>query len=215
MPGLETQRTDTDDMITLPQQVANVPEVFPNIDTGSRDTLTSRIQSEVTTNVTAPMVLAHLLLPHLLSLQRQATFVLVSSGLAFVPFPLYPVYCPTKAAIHFFAVALGAQLVGSSCRVVELTPPYVDTALKAGHGAEMIEAQGGEEKALKPMPLEAWLDTIMVNFKEDSVNEITTGFRKWEQTAWRTAFGLMLERRGVQRWTEGQVSKYKSAGLLH
>lgn len=203
---------DTGDIATLPQQVTDILKAFPSIDTviamagiqrhfdfkDPKSSSPQSIQSEVTTNVTAPMVLAHLLLPHLLSLQRQTTFVLVSSGLAFVPFPLYPVYCPTKAAIHSFAVALRAQLAGSSCRVVELAPSYVDTALDAGHRAETVEAQGGGEKALKPMPLEAWLDTTMASFKEESVNEITTGFAQMGATAWRKAFGPMLEQRGVK-----------------
>ncbi|KAL8660700.1 MAG: hypothetical protein Q9202_006314, partial [Teloschistes flavicans] len=207
MHGLGTQRMDTGDIATLPQQVADVVKAFPSIDTviamagiqksfdfkDPKSSSPQSIQSEVTTNVTAPMVLAHLFLPHLLSLQRQTTFVLVSSGLAFVPVPFYPVYCPTKAAIHSFAIALRAQLAGSSCRIVELAPPYVDTPLDASHRAETIEAQGGEGKAVKPMPLEAWLDTTMASFKDEGVNEITTGFSEMGASAWRKAFGPILE----------------------
>ncbi|KAL9595453.1 MAG: hypothetical protein Q9179_004967 [Wetmoreana sp. 5 TL-2023] len=212
LPGLGTQRMDTEDIATLPNQVGHVLAAFPNIDTvmamagiqksfDFKDPRTSSpqsIQSEVTINVTGPMVLAQLIVPHLLSLKRQTTFVLVSSGLAFVPGPCYPVYCPTKAAIHSFALALRAQLADSNCRVVELAPPYVDTALDAAHRTETIEAQGGEENAVKPMPLEAYLDTAMAGFKQEDANEITTGFSEMGASTWRKAFNPILQMMGTK-----------------
>lgn len=202
---------NTEDIATLPQQVADVLAAYPKIDTviamagiqtsfNIKDPKASSpqsIQSEVTINVTAPMVLAQLMVPHLLSLKRPTTFVLVSSGLAFLPVPFFPVYCPTKAAVHSFAVALRAQLAGSSCRVVELAPPYVDTGLDAGHRAQIYEAQGGEEKAMKPMPLEAYLDTAMAGFKEEDAKEIATGFSEMGASAWRKAFGPILQHQGI------------------
>ena len=151
------------------------------------------IESEVTINVTAPMVLAHLFIPHLLSLKRQTAFVLVSSGLAFIPLPLYPVYCPTKAAIHSFAVALRAQMLGTTCKVMELAPPYVDTGLDAEHREAAIAKQGGEEKATKPMPLQEYLDTAMEGFKDGEAKEIGTGFSQMGASAWRNTFGPILK----------------------
>ncbi|KAL8951993.1 MAG: hypothetical protein Q9222_002061 [Ikaeria aurantiellina] len=211
LPGLETGRMDTEDVATLPKQVTDVLAAYPKIDTvitmagiqkhfdfkDPKASSPQSIQSEVTTNVTAPMILAQLFVPHLLSLKRSTTFVLVSSGLAFVPVPLYPVYCPTKAAIHSFAVTLRAQLAGSSCRVVELAPPYVDTELDKAHRAETVQAQGGAEKAVKPMALEAWLDATMAGFKREDVTEITTGFSEMGASAWRKAFGPILQHMGI------------------
>ncbi len=34
---------------------------------------------------------------------------------------------------------------------MELAPPYVDTGLDAKHRESVVEIQGGEEKAMKPM----------------------------------------------------------------
>lgn len=210
MSGLSTQRMNTEDIATLPKQVADVLASYPKIDTviamagiqksfSFKDPKASSpesIQSEVNTNVTAPMILAQLFVPHLLSLQRPTTFVLVSSGLAFVPVPFYPVYCPTKAAMHSFACALRAQLAGSSCSITELIPPYVDTGLDTAHRAQNIEAQGGEEKAMKPMPLNDYLDTVMAGFKQGD-KEITTGFSQMGASTWRKAYDPILERLGI------------------
>ncbi|KAL8706791.1 MAG: hypothetical protein Q9201_000217 [Fulgogasparrea decipioides] len=169
LPGLGTQRMDTEDIATLPNQVGHVLAAFPNIDTvmamagiqksfDFKDPRTSSpqsIQSEVTINVTGPMVLAQLIVPHLLSLKRQTT-------------------------------------------VVELAPPYVDTALDAAHRTETIEAQGGEENAVKPMPLEAYLDTAMAGFKQEDANEITTGFSEMGASTWRKAFNPILQMMGTK-----------------
>ncbi|KAL8935339.1 MAG: hypothetical protein Q9211_004747 [Gyalolechia sp. 1 TL-2023] len=210
MSGLSTHRMDIGDMATLPKQVADVLAAYPKIDTviamagiqksfnfkDSKSSSPESIQSEVNTNVTAPMILAQLLVPRLLSLQRPTTFVVVSSGLAFVPVPPYPVYCPTKAAVHSFAIALRAQLAGTSCNVIELVPPYVDTALDAEHRARNIAAQGGEEKAMKPMALDEYLESAMAGFKRGD-KEIATGFSKTGVSAWREAFDPVLKQLGI------------------
>lgn len=202
---------DTEDIATLPKKVADLLATYPKIDTviamagiqksfsfkDPKSSSPQSIQSEVTINVTAPMVLAQLFVPHLLSLQRPTTFVLVSSGLAFVPVPLYPVYCPTKAAMHSFAIALRAQLADTSCNVIELAPPYVDTGLDAAHRAEVVKAQGGEEKAMKPLPLEQYLDTAMTGFRQGD-KEITNGFSEMGASAWRKAFDPVLEHMGIK-----------------
>ena len=203
---------DVEDIATLPQQVSDVLAAFPRIDTvmalagvqkcfdfkDPKSSSPQSIQSEVNINVTAPMVLAQLFVPHLLSLKRPTAFIPVSSGLAFLPMPLFPVYCPTKAAIHAFAVALRAQLAGTSCSVVELAPPWVDTALDDGHRAHVIEAQGGEGKAMPPMPLEAYLDTAMAGFEKGDAKEIVTGFSEMGASTWRQAFGPMLQKMHIQ-----------------
>lgn len=203
---------DTEDITSLSKRISDLLTAHPKIDTviamagiqssfDFKDTKASSpesIQSEVTINVTAPMVLAQILVPHLLSLERQTTFILVSSGLAFVPVPLYPVYCPTKAAIHSFAVALRGQLAGTSCKIIELIPPYVDTGLDAAHRAQANDAQGGEEKAMKPMPLEEYLDKTMVGFKHEDAIEIATGFSEMGTSTWRKAFGPILEMLGIK-----------------
>jgi uncharacterized oxidoreductase len=61
--------------------------------------------------------------------QDEAAIINVSSGLAFIPLPLSPVYCATKAAIHSFTLSLRVQLKNTSVKVFELAPPATDTAL--------------------------------------------------------------------------------------
>src|SRR5437016_9933617 len=53
----------------------------------------------------------------------------VSSGLAFVPLPISPVYCATKAGLHSFTESLRVQLKNTKVRVFELAPPATQTEL--------------------------------------------------------------------------------------
>ncbi|WP_040793275.1 SDR family oxidoreductase [Nocardia paucivorans] len=65
--------------------------------------------------------------PHLI--QRGAgTFITVTSGIAFLPFPPMPSYGASKAGVHAYSEALRAQLDGTGVDVVELVPPAVATA---------------------------------------------------------------------------------------
>jgi short-subunit dehydrogenase involved in D-alanine esterification of teichoic acids len=65
----------------------------------------------------------------LLSLKKPETFITVTSVLAFIPLPLYPMYNSTQAGPHTFNVVLRTQLVGTSINVIELAPPHVNTGL--------------------------------------------------------------------------------------
>lgn len=66
--------------------------------------------------------------PHLMK-QKEAAIMNVSSGLAFHPMPILPVYCATKAAVHMLSILLRQQLEGTTVKVFELIPPMVDTNL--------------------------------------------------------------------------------------
>lgn len=211
VPGVEVQQMDVSDITTLPDQVSKLLKSFPKIDTvmamagiqksfDFKDPESSSVQSitsEVTTNVTAPMILAQTMVPRLLSQKRPTSFILVSSGFAYVPMPLYPVYCPTKAAMHAFAITLRGQLLGTSCNVIELAPPYVDTGLDAEHRESVVQQQGGEEKAMKPMGLAEYLDASIATFEQDGVKEVATDFSQMGVNAWRGAFGPIYKTRGM------------------
>lgn len=67
----------------------------------------------------------------------------VSSGLAFIPMPISPVYCATKAAIHSYTQSLRAQLEGTSVTVIELAPPLVETPLFTDEFAADMPGQKG------------------------------------------------------------------------
>lgn len=202
---------DVQDTASIGRHVSDLTKAYQEIDTviamagiqksfdfkKPQSSSSASIASEVTTNVTAPMVLAHHFVPHLLSLKRSTTFILVSSGLAFVPLPRYPVYCPTKSAIHYFAIMLRAQLADTSVRVVELAPPYVDTELDAEHRDDVVAAQGGPDKAVKPMGLEEYLDQSLEGLKQAEKTEVAIGYAEMGLKAWRGAFGPILPKFGV------------------
>jgi uncharacterized oxidoreductase len=89
------------------------------------------ITREVEINLSGPI---RMIKQFLTSLQRQrsAAVVNVTSGLAFVPFPISPVYSATKAGLHAFTQALRVQMQHSSVQVFELAPPGTETPLFRG-----------------------------------------------------------------------------------
>ena len=84
--------------------------------------------NEVATNLMAPIHLSAQLISHLRR-KKEAAIVNISSGLAFTPLALVPVYCATKAAIHSWSLSLRHQLRNTSVRVFEVAPPMVATDL--------------------------------------------------------------------------------------
>jgi uncharacterized oxidoreductase len=100
------------------------------------------VTREIQINLSGPVRMVQQFLPHLLS-RPHALIVNVSSGLAFVPMPISPVYCATKAAVHSFSQSLRVQLTGTSVSVVELAPPAVETPLLRGEFAEEMKDQKG------------------------------------------------------------------------
>ncbi|ROQ05595.1 short-subunit dehydrogenase involved in D-alanine esterification of teichoic acids [Rathayibacter sp. PhB93] len=85
--------------------------------------------------------------PHLLG-RGGGDIVTVSSGIAFLPFPLMPSYGASKAGVHAYTESLRAQLAGTGVRVTELVPPAVATA-----GQEAVNPAA--------LPLDAYLDEVL------------------------------------------------------
>jgi len=82
----------------------------------------------VTTNLLGPIRMTSALIDHLKQ-QPSATVIHVTSGLAFIPLAMTATYCATKAAMHSYSLSQRYLLKGSSVRVLELAPPYVQTEL--------------------------------------------------------------------------------------
>lgn len=85
--------------------------------------------------------------PHLLGRGR-ADVITVTSGIAFLPFPLMASYGASKAGVHAYTEALRAQLAGTGTTVTELVPPAVATA-----GQELVNPAA--------LPLEGFLDEVV------------------------------------------------------
>lgn len=108
----------------------------------------SKRQQEIAINFEAPIHLATLFLEHFQK-QREAYIINVSSGLAFAPMAIAPIYCATKAAIHSFTLSLRHQLAATSIKVIEIVPPAVNTDL------------GGEGLHSWATPVDEFADSIM------------------------------------------------------
>jgi uncharacterized oxidoreductase len=65
--------------------------------------------------------------------QPSAAVAYTTSGLAFTPLALFAAYCATKAALHSYILSQRYALRGSSVRVLEIAPPYVQTELTGSH----------------------------------------------------------------------------------
>ncbi|KAK1756764.1 putative oxidoreductase DltE [Echria macrotheca] len=131
------------------------------------------VTSELQTNYLSPVHMITHFLPHLVSIApRPAAIVLVSSGLAVIPFPRCAGYCASKAALHSLAWTLRAQLASPfsegthHIRVVELIPPAVQTEL---HPQQPDLVAEGMDKA--GIPLETYIDETWADLVGDEVRD--------------------------------------------
>ncbi len=91
----------------------------------------TRHENEIDINLTSTVQLSAYFIPVFMQ-RKEAAIINVSSGLAFMPLAIMPVYCATKAAMHSFSVSLRHQLRDTSVKVFEIIPPTVDTELDKG-----------------------------------------------------------------------------------
>jgi short-subunit dehydrogenase involved in D-alanine esterification of teichoic acids len=116
--------------------------------------------------------------PHLLG-RGGGDIVTVSSGIAFLPFPLMPSYGASKAGVHAYTESLRAQLAGTGVRVTELVPPAVATA-----GQEAVNPAA--------LPLDAYLDEVLeLLTQEPTPDEIVV--RAAERLRWAERDGSYAE----------------------
>jgi len=118
-----------------------------------------RVRQETETNFISPIHLTSLFTSHFAS-KENAAIVNISSGLAFVPIAIMPVYCATKAAIHSFTLSLRHQLRNTRVKVFEIAPPAVDTELGSDRREDKTQSHGG-------MPVQEFIEQAMHALKED------------------------------------------------
>lgn len=151
-PGMRHFLLDVTDLSSIRSAARKIMEEFPGLNcvfnnsgiqrrhdfAGGKPVDDAAMVAEIHTNLLGLIRVSAEFLPHLKN-QPDATLLNVSSGLAFVPLSVFPVYCATKAAVHSFSLSLRQQLRGSKVKVIELIPPYVATELggaaKAPSGA--------------------------------------------------------------------------------
>jgi uncharacterized oxidoreductase len=169
---------------------------------------TDEVVREITTNLTAPTLVAQSFAPHLLSLAQsgvKTSLFLTSSSLGYFPISFYPTYCATKAGIAAFAKILRMQLAYTGCtnlNIVEVVPPYIDTALNAHHRAQTDALQGGPDKATQPMALSDYIENFFTALEETEADgslkkEIGVGFGAQGVSVWRGAFEKLYQALGL------------------
>jgi len=197
IPNLRVIRSDVTDPKAIVSLHAAITEQFPSLNMLINNAGIMRkinmqdarvdavdITREIDTNLVAPIRMIKQFLPHLRS-RPSAAIVNVSSGLAFVPFPISPVYSATKAALHSFTLSLRIQLLRTQIKVFELIPPGTDTPLFSGE----FDAQ--DVAGLKPMPVDVLVAHALAGLRKDQL-EIRPGLSNLLRMMSRVAPHLML-----------------------
>ncbi len=147
-PGMETFTMDVSKDGDIQKLFKFVSDKFPSLDVlvnnagilrmtdfTKSDPLGEDPYAEIDINVKGLIRMTTTFLP-LLSKQKGSTLINVSSGLAYVPLSMAPIYCATKAAVHSLTMSLRHQLRNTPVRVIELAPPAVETDLGKAPGQE-------------------------------------------------------------------------------
>ena len=147
-PGLHAFKSDVGDADGIRQLHADVTARFPQLDTlvnnagimrnlqlGKARSLED-VTREIDIDLSGPIRMVQQFLPHL-QRRSDALIVMVSSGIAFVPFSIAPVYSAAKAGVRAYTRCLRTQLAGSGVSVVELAPPGTETPLMKTDFASM------------------------------------------------------------------------------
>ena len=146
-PGLVGLALDVDDPASLARLKSTLQAQFPDLnvvianagisrteDMTRDDWTADDAEAIVQTNILGVVRVAAAVLP-LLKGKADAAFLATSSALAFVPRADFPTYCASKAFLHSWLQSLRHQMRHVSIEVLELSPPYVQTALTGAQQA--------------------------------------------------------------------------------
>lgn len=194
LPGVKTFRCDVCSQAEIDALHDYAAQHFPRLDVlinnaGVMNKLNvhhasaDEASAEIETNLTGTVRMVLRFLPLLKSRER-AAIVNVSSGLAFNPYPIAPVYGATKAAIHSFTQSLRIQLRNTNVRVFELAPPAIDTPLSHKFAEDL--------KGTPPMSATTLVREALRGLEKDRP-EIRVGFANVSKLMSRLAPGLILK----------------------
>jgi len=138
VPGIHIVQSDVSDPAAIAALYDTVVAQHPALDTLINNAGIMRnlnlnqgrgltdVTREIEINLSGPVRMVQQFLPHLRA-RPHALIVNVSSGLAFVPLPISPVYSATKAAVDAITKSLAAELGPKKIRVNALNPGLVET----------------------------------------------------------------------------------------
>jgi uncharacterized oxidoreductase len=139
-PGIESVELDVADPKSIAkvskELIAKYPELnvllnnagVMSLDDVSKPIDDSILTSTFETNFFGIVRMTSAFIEHLKS-QKSATILNVSSVLGFVPMAFAALYSSTKAGIHAYSMSLRYMLEGTSVKVQEIAPPWVQTDL--------------------------------------------------------------------------------------
>lgn len=175
LDAVEIDVTDPDSMLRARDEVLRM---HPDLDTvvtmsgtGAPEDLRdpshfSAAQTIVDVNLLGTIRVIDAFTPHLIG-QGGGTFITVSSGIGFLPFPVMPTYAASKAAVHAYSEALRAQLAGTGVEIAELVPPAVATRIGSSNPhALALDAFGAEVMDLlaqNPTPHEILVQAVLMH----------------------------------------------------
>ena len=169
LPGVHAIQSDASDPAAIAGLYDDVVRRFPNLNMLINNAGIMRkinlhafssdlrdLTREIEINLNGPIRMTVQFLPQLKA-QETAAIMNVSSGLAFVPLAISPVYCAAKAAIHSFTQSLRLQLKHTNVTVFELAPPITETSLFQGDMSR-------SDVSVKPMNV-----TVLVRHALDAI----------------------------------------------
>jgi uncharacterized oxidoreductase len=209
LPQIHTIQSDVSDPEAIAPLCARITSEFPalnilinnagimrKINLQDRGTGLEDLSLEIETNLTGLVRMVRRFLPHLRK-QPNSAIVNVSSGLAFVPFPISPIYSATKAGVHSFTQSLRVQLKNTNVKVFELAPPATQTPLQDAFEAPDI-------KGSPMMDVKKLVEAAIAGLRKDRL-EIRPGISNVLKLMSRIAPGLML--RALSGSVDGMLAR--------
>jgi len=138
------------------------------------------MSEEIKINLEAPIHLSMLFVPQL-SKQANPAIINITSGLAFVPLVMAPVYSATKAALHSFTLSLRRHLKETPIAVLEVIPPAVNTDL------------GGKGLHTSGVDVNEFTDAVVQQFESGQI-EASYGFAAQSSQASRAELEVIFDR---------------------
>lgn len=157
------------------------------------------ITREIDLNLSGTIQMVHQFLPHLVN-QPTSAIVNVSSGIAFMPYSIAPIYSASKAGVRAYTQALRLQLENTKVKVFEMIPPGVNTNLQSDWKVQPNPKQ--------MMDVDKMVEIVIKGLKNDSL-EIKPRLIKIIQIVSRIAPKMLLKF-GHKEFQKSKEKKYKN-----